>query len=357
MLITADAGFDQPAGQETALAPAVASIAIAGRGWLATEIERVGHRAAGEQLESVRAEVVDPFHRPRGVGRTTEAVELADQRPAVVEAAIVDPGHERQIRRRKSGSRRVARIERAVCDAQVGRTGHKGGPLHADVLRQAVGPRSAEPGGDHAEIGMFAVCLRSRIGDAGRFAGEHFDAAVVVGRHFVMQRADERKLSARCASSGRYSQISIPGTFVRMGERGPRYSLGASGFMSNVSSWLGPPHIQNRITAVSRELVPASARHANNSASVKPPRAMVPTRRNSRRGSGPGQKRGLMRIPRPPEPVGWLVQNASSCVYGRIIAGERRPDNANGRVGTFANQFRSPPVFLEVCRLRHDGRL
>jgi hypothetical protein len=44
--------------------------------------------------------------------------------------------------------------------------------------------------------------------------------------------------------------MSIPGTFVRIGFNGPRYSVGASGFMSYVSSWLGPPHIQNKITDV-----------------------------------------------------------------------------------------------------------
>src|SRR6516165_11875982 len=58
-------------------------------------------------------------------------------------------------------------------------------------------------------------------------------------------------LSACRARSGKSSQISIPATLVWMGEKGPRYSLGASGFMSQVSSWLGPPHIQNRMTEVS----------------------------------------------------------------------------------------------------------
>ena len=40
----------------------------------------------------------------------------------------------------------------------------------------------------------------------------------------------------------------IPGTFVAMGRYGLRMPSGASGFMSNVSSWLGPPHWNRKIT-------------------------------------------------------------------------------------------------------------
>ena len=64
-------------------------------------------------------------------------------------------------------------------------------------------------------------------------------------------RANERCTCPRCcASRGKISQISRPGTFVAIGRNGPRYSLGAFGLGSKVSSWLGPPHIQNRITEV-----------------------------------------------------------------------------------------------------------
>ena len=41
----------------------------------------------------------------------------------------------------------------------------------------------------------------------------------------------------------------MPGTAVAIGSNGPRYSTGASGFMSNVSRWLGPPQSQSTITA------------------------------------------------------------------------------------------------------------
>src|SRR5262245_20190629 len=98
-------------------------------------------------------------------------------------------------------------------------------------------------------------------------------------------------LSAICAWSGMYSQISMPGTLVRMGLSGPRYSCGASGFMSYVSSWLGPPHIQKRMTEVLREVSAARARARNTSARLTPPKASMPTRRNSLRRIGPRQSR------------------------------------------------------------------
>ena len=40
---------------------------------------------------------------------------------------------------------------------------------------------------------------------------------------------------------GKISQISIPSALVGMGLYGPRISAGASGFVSQVSNWLGPP--------------------------------------------------------------------------------------------------------------------
>src|SRR5262245_42005874 len=43
----------------------------------------------------------------------------------------------------------------------------------------------------------------------------------------------------------------MPGTLVCRARNGPRIPSGASGLGSNVSKWLGPPHIQKRMTAVS----------------------------------------------------------------------------------------------------------
>src|ERR1700677_514449 len=40
---------------------------------------------------------------------------------------------------------------------------------------------------------------------------------------------------------GKISEISIPETLVLIGLNGPRMEAGASGFMSQVSNWLGPP--------------------------------------------------------------------------------------------------------------------
>ena len=43
----------------------------------------------------------------------------------------------------------------------------------------------------------------------------------------------------------------MPGTFVLIGRQMPRYSAGASGFMSYVSMWPGPPSSHSRMTDVS----------------------------------------------------------------------------------------------------------
>ena len=48
-------------------------------------------------------------------------------------------------------------------------------------------------------------------------------------------------LSASRASRGSFSQISRPGTFVRMGLNSPRNSAAASGLRSKVSCCGGPP--------------------------------------------------------------------------------------------------------------------
>ena len=58
--------------------------------------------------------------------------------------------------------------------------------------------------------------------------------------------------SAIAASRGRCSQIETPGTFVAIGLNSPRIASGASGFMSNVSMWLGAPVRKTRIIDFAR---------------------------------------------------------------------------------------------------------
>src|SRR5207253_2645566 len=57
-------------------------------------------------------------------------------------------------------------------------------------------------------------------------------------------------LSVTLACLGYSSVTSKPGTFVLMGFQRPRYSAGASGFMSYMSMWPGPPSNQIRMTDV-----------------------------------------------------------------------------------------------------------
>ena len=51
-------------------------------------------------------------------------------------------------------------------------------------------------------------------------------------------------LSAISACFGSSSEISKASVFVRIGLKGPRISAAASGFMSQRSSWLGPPRLK-----------------------------------------------------------------------------------------------------------------
>ena len=119
-------------------------------------------------------------------------------------------------------------------------------------------------------------------------------------------------LSAWRARRGRCSQIWIPGTFVAMGRNSPRNSGGASGFKSNVSSWLGPPkrntitHERARPKLNAAGRAQARGRHSGSSSpmAASPPtwsisrrvqpsqaRCAAPTKRSTNRSSGP--KKGV----------------------------------------------------------------
>src|SRR5439155_18347990 len=88
------------------------------------------------------------------------------------------------------------------------------------------------------------------------------------------------------------SLICIPGTLVLIGRNSPRNSEGASGFMSYMSTWLGPPPRQIMITDFRRasEATAPCARSRKRSDSANPPSASPPTRRKLRR-DRPSQKR------------------------------------------------------------------
>src|SRR5438105_1427078 len=94
-------------------------------------------------------------------------------------------------------------------------------------------------------------------------------------------------LSMRRALMGSRSQIWMPGTLVRIAPNSPRYSMGASGFGSQVSCWLGPPRIQRMITERSREsgfpLATAAASALSRSAKDRPASPRTPILRKDRR--------------------------------------------------------------------------
>src|SRR5215203_4175955 len=106
---------------------------------------------------------------------------------------------------------------------------------------------------------------------------------------------------------GKISLIWMPGTLVGIGVYGPRTSLGALGFMSHVSSWLGAPTSMRTMQFTSAASVTApDAFSANRSESENPSRPRAPACRKSRRFM-PSQKwTGLAAsswiIPLPPWP-------------------------------------------------------
>src|SRR6056297_468277 len=53
--------------------------------------------------------------------------------------------------------------------------------------------------------------------------------------------------SDTCASFVCISLMRMPGTLVETGLYGPRIVVGALGFMSHVSIWLGPPHSNTKM--------------------------------------------------------------------------------------------------------------
>ena len=77
----------------------------------------------------------------------------------------------------------------------------------------------------------------------------------------------------------------MPGTCEATGRNSPRYSAGASGFMSYMSMWLGPPPRQTMMTDLlaRRAGCPAEAWQRSSSGNVRAPAASPPTRRKLRR--------------------------------------------------------------------------
>src|SRR5437867_4281135 len=81
---------------------------------------------------------------------------------------------------------------------------------------------------------------------------------------------------------GKCSQICIPVTFVAVGLNGPRTVAGAAGFMSQVSSWLGPPTRNSAMRFTSPARCGAAVAPSVNVNAAAPADA-APTRKKSRR--------------------------------------------------------------------------
>ena len=85
-----DARLDQPAGQQGALAPLVAAVAVAEAGALLADVERGAGGGAGDHRERLLAEPVEAVHQARGVDVAAGVVEGVQQAAAAVEPGGVD---------------------------------------------------------------------------------------------------------------------------------------------------------------------------------------------------------------------------------------------------------------------------
>ena len=125
-------------------------------------------------------------------------------------------------------------------------------------------------------------------------------------------------LSANLARRGKNSQMSIPGTLVRIGRNSPRYSAGASGFMSNMSRCGGPPLRWMLMIAFFDAGAAPSAR--NSPARESPPMPVAPIRKKARLDT-PSQD--FTRFPKNVSTVDLLHQNGRQSEW--IFSGAARP--------------------------------
>ncbi len=121
----------------------------------------------------------------------------------------------------------------------------------------------------------------------------------------------DRRVVPRCASLanlGKCSQYWSPGTLVAIGLNSPRIASGAFGFMSQVSSWLGPPLRNTRMQAsaedeaeaVAADLLASSA--LNKAGKPRPHRPIPPTWSTRRRETGAGPRQTIAEFIPPPLP-------------------------------------------------------
>src|SRR5262245_51972732 len=137
-------------------------------------------------------------------------------------------------------------------------------------------------------------------------------------------------------TSGRCSVIRMPGTVVATGLNSPRTSAGASGFMSQTSSWLGPPWSRNRMHERTR--VRGARSLARSSSASDRPKAPNPPSCSKRRRvsadgwSGIGSTRQALRVGTRNLPAERSLPTGDR--RARRWAGDRKP----GRNGTYPSR-------------------
>ena len=186
-------GLGEPPREQATLPPQVPAVAVAELGVFLLEVEGARDSRVGEHSQRRDAQLVGPFERAVSIDVAAQPVEVGEQPAALAELIALHAAREVEARRRVAGRVRIAGRESLMAQAEVSRPRHERRARNADVLRQSIGTQAATPAGDHAEVGMLGLRGRGRIGNRRRLAGQHFDRAVVVRRHRVVQRPHDRE--------------------------------------------------------------------------------------------------------------------------------------------------------------------
>src|SRR5260370_42662005 len=92
-----DPRLDEPPGQERALSPAIAAIAIADARILAVDVEGSASAVAGDDIERLAVEAVIALGRALRIDVAAQVVGAAEQFAAIAEAAEVHLRRQAQI--------------------------------------------------------------------------------------------------------------------------------------------------------------------------------------------------------------------------------------------------------------------
>ena len=129
-------------------------IALLQAGVLGRKVKSPGDFLAGQHLKGGGTEGLHSRETSPQIQIAAEPVELTRQFATDLQTGIVEPRGQGKVPGGIIGSRGIPGLERLVSHTKVGRLGHEGLSLDADIARQPLGMWTADMTGNHPEIGM-----------------------------------------------------------------------------------------------------------------------------------------------------------------------------------------------------------